>query len=87
MSDPFKNEQFTRVMPAVGSYAVTPSDDTDLAQSIRAVTINGSGTLSYISSIDGQTYSTAVLPVGGHAVHARRIRATGTTATEITGWV
>lgn len=44
------------------------------------------GTLSYIG-LDGVTYTTAALPVGRHDMTATRIRATGTTATGITGWV
>ena len=71
--------------PAIGSYAVTPSDTADLPEPIRAVTINGAGTLSW-RGLDGQTYQTASLPAGTYAISADRIMATGTTATEITGW-
>jgi ethanolamine utilization microcompartment shell protein EutS len=87
MSDAFKNERFSREMPAIGALAVTPSNDNDLAQTIRAVTIGGAGTISFISSVDGATYTTGTLPVGTYALSASRIRATGTTATDITGWV
>lgn len=74
------------VMPAIGCEAVTPSDSTDLTTPCRQVTINGSGTVSYISSIDGQTYTTGALPVGSYPLFASRIRSTGTTATDITAW-
>ena len=72
--------------PAIAAYAVTPNDSTDLTQPIRAVTINASGTVSYVSSVDGATYTTGTLPAGTYALFARRIRSTGTTATGITGW-
>lgn len=71
--------------PAIGSYAVTPSDGADLPETIRAVTLNAGGTLSYVG-LDGATYTTAALPAGTYALSASRIRATGTTATGITGW-
>lgn len=74
--------------PAVGAYAITPDDDTDLAVAIRCITIGGdAGTVSYISSRDGQTYTSGTLPSGGSfPLLASRIRSTGTTATAITGW-
>jgi hypothetical protein len=72
--------------PAIGCIAVTPSDGSDLASSIRAVTINVSGTVSYVGW-DGVTYTTATLPAGTYSMLAKRIRATGTTATAITGWI
>jgi len=33
------------------------------------------------------TYTTGPLPVGTYPMLARRIRATGTTATGLTGWI
>lgn len=72
--------------PAYGAFAITPNDSTDLSDPIRQITINVSGTVSFVSSIDGQTYTTDTLPVGSYPLFARRIRATGTTATGITGW-
>lgn len=80
------NDTRNNTMGAVGSQAVTPSDSADTTQPLRAVTINGGGTLSYVSSIDGATYSTGELPAGSYPLFASRIRATGTTATGITGW-
>lgn len=71
--------------PALAAYAVTPSDGADLPETIRAVSLNAGGTLSYVG-LDGATYTTAALPAGTYALSASRIRATGTTATGITGW-
>lgn len=72
--------------PAIGALAVTPSDSVDLARRIRAVTIGiAGGTISYVGW-DGVTYTTGPLPVGTYPMLALRIRATGTTATGLTGW-
>lgn len=76
----------TETGPAIGAYAITPNDSTDLSAPIRMVTINGAGTVSYVSSVDGATYTTGSLPVGSYPLFAIRIRSTGTTATDITGW-
>jgi hypothetical protein len=74
-------------MSAVGAYAVTPNDSTDLTQPCRSVTLNAGGTLSFVSSVDGATYTTGALPAGSYPVLASRIRSTGTTATGITAWI
>ena len=87
MSDPFKSERYSREMPAIGGYAVTTHNTNDLPTPVRAVTINEGGTLSFISSIDGVQYTTAALPAGTYALHASRIRTTGTSAVGITGWI
>ena len=86
MSDPFKHHSSGLESPALGALAVTPSDSTDLATAIRAVTLGGGGTLSFVG-VDGVTYTTGDLPAGTYALRAIRIRATGTTATGITGWI
>lgn len=72
--------------PASGSFSITPNDNSDLPTYIRAVTLGQPGTLSW-NGIDGAAYSTATLPAGTYPMFARRIRATGTTASQITGWV
>jgi len=71
--------------PAKGAYAVTPHDSTALTAPARMITINVSGTLSYIGW-DGVTYTTGALPVGSYPVFATHVRSTGTTATGITAW-
>lgn len=72
--------------PAIGSHPITPSDSADLPEVIRAVTLGGGGTLAWRGA-DDQDYLTASLPAGTYALAAVRILSTGTTATEITGWV
>ncbi len=86
MPKPFANNATGMEASAVRAFVITPSDGTDLVDDIRAVTLNAGGTLSYVAW-DGVTYTTAALPAGTYALQARRIRATGTTATGITGWV
>ena len=72
--------------PAVGAFPVVPSDTTDLPSAVRAVTLRGGGVLSFVG-VDGATHTTGELPAGTFALMASRIRATGTTATGITGWI
>ncbi|AXQ94453.1 hypothetical protein ORIO_23230 (plasmid) [Cereibacter azotoformans] len=86
MSDPFKHHSSGLDSPALGALAVTPSDSADLATAIRAVTIGGGGTLAFVG-VDGTTCTTGELPAGTYALRASSIRATGTTATDITGWI
>lgn len=88
MPDPFRSHTIGVSGPAIGGFAVDPSDSTDLSQAVRAITIGGAGgTISFISSRDGQAYTTGHLPIGTYPLCARRIRATGTTAAGLTGWV
>lgn len=84
--NPFHSWSKSAAGPALGSFAITPNNSTDLATDIRAVTIGTAGTLSWVS-VGGDTQTTAPLPPGTYPIYARRIRASGTTATQITGWV
>jgi hypothetical protein len=72
--------------PALGALAITPSDTLPLAQRIRALTLNGPGTLSIVNW-DGVVSTTGPLPAGTYTLCATHVRATGTTATGITGWI
>ena len=70
--------------PAVTVFDVTPDDATDLAQATSALNVASPGSV-HVTTIDG---SEAVLTVHpGHAfpIRARRVWATGTTATGIVG--
>lgn len=71
--------------PAIESLPITPAD-ADLTVAIRAVTINTGGTIAWVSWT-GVACTTGTLPAGTYPMCARRISATGTTATDITGWV
>ena len=74
------------IEPAGGAYVVTPSDSVDLPERVRGITIGtAAGAISYVGW-DGATYTTGPLPIGTHGLYAKRIRATGTTATGLTAW-
>ena len=88
MSQPFA-ESSVKAEPTAPSpkwFAITPNDDTDLTDHIRAITINAAGVIVAVNW-DGETCTSATLPAGTYVCLATRIKATGTTATGITGWV
>jgi hypothetical protein len=72
--------------PAIRSFVVTPDDDTDLPERVRAVTISNAGAVAY-HDYAGEARATAVLPPGTYPMQAQRILDTGTSASDITGWV
>lgn len=85
-SNPLIARSLSVTSPALGSIVVAPDDDTDLATGIRAITIGTAGTVAWISRY-GSPHETAELPAGTYPLFATRILATGTTATQITGWI
>ena len=86
MADQFLSTQPGIESSAQGALVVTPHNTTALTQRIRALTISVAGTLSLIGW-DGVTYTTDSLPSGTYSLFATHIRATGTTATGLTGWL
>lgn len=84
--NPFHYSGQTAVGPAIASFPITPSDTAELSTGIRAITLGQGGTLSWVGA-DGKTHATAPLPAGTYPLFALRIRATGTTAAQLTGWV
>lgn len=86
MADQFQNQARPIDGPALGAFVITPNDSADLANPIRAITLNGAGKLVWQDSF-GVAQTTADLPPGTYPMFARRILATGTTATGLTGWV
>lgn len=71
--------------PSLGSFVVVPHNTNPLPRPIRGVTINTAGRIFY-TNWDGEACETAILPVGNHSMCASVIKATGTTAADITGW-
>lgn len=67
-------------------FAITPDDNADLSDHIRALTINASGVVAYVAW-DGTACTTGTLPAGTYPLLAKRVKSTGTTATGLTGWV
>jgi hypothetical protein len=82
MSD-YRNYGSNPTSPAIGYESVVPSDSVNLAFPCRGVYIGGTGNLSLISP-NGETVTLVGL-IGGqiYPFAATRIRATGTTATDI----
>ena len=83
MADKFENIRPALESPAEGLLAVTPDDETDLAQVSRGLYIGGGGNVA-VTMKDGSTGTfvgldtAAIIPV-----RAVRVLATGTTATNI----
>lgn len=73
--------------PAIGAAVITPSNTADLPRQVRAITIGTAGGVIVYDGRDGVTYTTGPLPAGSYPLFARRVRATGTTATGLTGWM
>ena len=86
--DPFKTHPVGVDAPAIGAFAIQPSDSDGLPRAIRAITIGGAGgSLRYRSSKDQQIHTTGPLPPGTYPLFADQILDTGTAAAGLTGWV
>lgn len=72
--------------PAPRAFAITPNDSADLTDHIRAIVIGGDGTLAY-TAWDGTACTTNSLAAGVYPLLIKRVLATGTTATGLTGLV
>ena len=87
MAETFTNSMPALMQPAVGALAITPSDTVALTTKIRQLTVGtAAGVVVYVGW-DGATYTTGSLPVGTYPMYATFIKATGTTATGLTGWI
>ena len=88
--DPFDIAQDTpdtaRLGPARHAFAITPSDTTDLTRMTRAVMASGAGTIAAIFEGDTSAVTIQVAANQMYAWHVTRVKATGTTATGITGF-
>lgn len=82
MSDSFADHQRGLESPASKLSAITPDDATDLPLASRAINVASSGTVA-ITTVDGTTATVYVAAGIAFPVRARRIWATGTTATGI----
>lgn len=70
------------ITPATRAAAVTPSDSTDLDVPCRAINVAAAGNVSVITT-GGDTVTVNVAAGIAFPLEARRIRSTGTTATDI----
>jgi hypothetical protein len=77
-----------RQMPATRAFAITPADDADLGDPVRALYIGGTGDLVLIPR--GQTDPVTLVGLPGGVllpIETKRVLATGTTATNIVGLI
>lgn len=83
MADPFADRATGLDSPARNAAAVTPNDSTDLTTTARALWVGGAGDVSVITA-GGDTVTLEGAAAGGIIpVCVSRVRATGTTATDI----
>lgn len=72
--------------PYTDGFAITPSDSTDLPHVTRAIYVGGAGPISILFRDNPTPVTFAAVPVGTVLmVRAARVRATGTTATNLIG--
>lgn len=82
MNNPFASRNASLAGPATDIMPVAPSDTVDLTYAAIALYVETGGTVSFIT-IANQTRSVKVADYSILPVGAKRIRATGTTATGI----
>ena len=85
MADHFQNLADAPDFQARLLVAITPHDTNDLAYVTKAVYIGTGGTISIIAADDTAAVSLTVQDGAVLPIRAKRIRATGTTATGIVG--
>ena len=84
MQDNFSNHASGLDSPATGAFLITPDDVSDLAIRPRSLYVGGIGNIAIRMGGVDITYLnvSGILPV-----RPERVLATGTTATNIVGWV
>lgn len=81
--DAFRTHAPTPGTPARAAWPVTPDDEGDLNPWAKALYVGTAGDLSLIPAGGTEAVTLKNHPVGYVAVQARRVLATGTTATDI----
>ena len=85
MADRYRDYVRGLTAPAVGAFMVTPSDSTDLPQVTRAIYCGGTGDISVVMR-SGETVTFSAVQAGTVLpIEAVRVRATGTTASNLVG--
>lgn len=82
MSDDFAGTDGRLNSPAANLAEVTPNDSADLAKATRAINVAASGTVK-VTTVRDQEVTIYVAAGVAFPVRAKRIWATGTTATDI----
>jgi hypothetical protein len=83
MADPYAGSGDDLLSPASHAAAVTPSDSADLPTASKRLWVGGAGAVALVT-VGGDTVTYAGVPAGTYLkVRAARVKATGTTATNI----
>lgn len=86
MSDSFSAHSSGLNSPATSAQAITPSDSNALATTPRALYVGGAGDVSVILIGDASAVTFSAVPAGTILpLRCSKVRATGTTATNIVG--
>ncbi len=84
MSDKFANTTPGLSSPAASVFAITANDSADLAQFTRALNVATSGAV-HLETVEGDEATVFIAAGIAFPVRAKRIFATGTTATGLVG--
>jgi hypothetical protein len=71
--------------PASKAFAITPNDSTDLTTTARAIYVGTTGNLAVTLSGDSSSVTFTNVAAGYHPLRAKRVLATGTTASGLIG--
>lgn len=85
MADTFENIGAGLTSPPGHAFTVTPDDVTDLARNTRGLMVAGAGDVALLTTAGDTTVLPALQPGVQYAIRARRILASGTTASGIVG--
>ena len=86
MTSDFGNRHRRPTDPAIRIFEITPDDDSDLAHVTIALNVATPGAVR-VTTEDGSTSDVMVHPGDAFPLRARRVWATGTTATGLRGLV
>jgi hypothetical protein len=87
-SNLFSSYQVTPQSPALGLVAITPSDSADLSTAVRSIYVGVGGDVCVIDTA-GNTVTHVGAPQGGYLgpFAVARVKATGTTASSLIGYI
>lgn len=84
MSDPFESHAEGLESPPSHLSAIVPTDGSDLSQAVRAINVATTGSVR-VTTVEGDTATLHVAAGIPFPIRARRIWASGTSATGIVG--
>ncbi len=86
--NPFKFDRRGIDSPALAVVSITPSDSADLARALRDIRVGAPGDVVVVDT-EGNTVTFAACIIGERLgpFHIARVKATGTTAGQLVGYV